>query len=51
MPCQTTAPPPIFQESPDQVLAAIFWAGSSKPADGSPGTVKNRHSCLPVAES
>ena len=42
-------PPPSFHHSPFQVLAAISMALFSKGSEGSPGTVWNRHSILPVS--
>src|SRR5688572_23379590 len=51
MPSQTEPPPPIFHHSPVQVLAAASRALFSNGFEGSPGTVQNRQSSLPVLTS
>ena len=48
---QAVPPPPYFHHSPFQVLAAISMALFSKPLAGSPGTMYQRHSSVPVSTS
>src|SRR5688572_7914840 len=51
MPSHIDPPPPIFHHSPVQVLAAASMALLSNPFEGSPGTVQNFQSSLPVLTS
>ena len=48
IPFHTVPPVPVFHHSPVQVLAAASITGSPLFCSGEPGTVKKRHSCLPV---
>src|ERR1022692_138980 len=51
MESQAVPPPCCHDCGPDQVFAAISSALLSNPLAGSPGTVQNRHSSLPVSAS